>query len=203
MLQKTEQLPQNLDGPKAMEDVASTGGKSTTVDISEKTITRISALEETVRTNQATIQRLNKEVEELRNGSPGGSPASPGVPGGSPPRQDIQLPRSSAVFADALQVERVLVSGNGLTTTTSGRPTKFTIHTYRSKLVPGQDKFTISIVKQPTTERNTTAPGTVVDNRDGTHTVTYKVDSPGVYCIHVLSGSTPVPRSPFLVSCSE
>jgi hypothetical protein len=200
MLQKTEQLPQNLDSAPSSTLVSAAVASSTVLDISEKAVARIQALEETVRVNQATIVALKYEVEQLRSSVPAVQPV---VPGGSPHRQDIQLSRSSAVFADALQVERVLVSGNGVSTTTAGRSTKFTIHTYRTKLVPGHDKFTVTIVKQPATERNSTGPGTVVDNRDGTHTVTYKVDSPGVYCIHVVSGSIPVPKSPFLVSCSE
>lgn len=160
-------------------------------------------LEELVRTNQSTIRDLRSELQSVKisnrqaGGSlPEGGGASPVVPA---------LPKTPSAFPDALQLSRVLVSGIGVTTAMSRKVTTFIIHTYRSKLIPGSDKFECVIFEHPHSDphSNRAIKGKVTDNRDGSHTVEYTVPKPGVYAIEVKHQGEHVPKSPFLMSCAD
>jgi hypothetical protein len=159
-------------------------------------------LEELMKTNQSTIRDLRAElssvkISNLQNSSlPGGGGASPVVPA---------LPKTPSAFPDALQLSRVLVSGIGVSVAMSRKVTTFIIHTYRSKLIPGNDKFECVIFEHPHSDphSNRAIKGKVTDNRDGSHTVEYTVPKPGVYAIEVKHQGEHVPKSPFLMSCAD
>jgi hypothetical protein len=154
--------------------------------------------------------------------SPSSSSSGPAAAaaGAYPPSLKGQPSMDSRVRAPLGPLEggRCTASGLGLkgSAVDVGKPVSFTIMTYRSAKKPGNDLFDIVFRTQPDGAMFD-CPCSVVDKRDGSHTVTYSLPMPALmFSIAVdarlpalpdadsgaASKGTAIKGSPFTVTCS-
>jgi hypothetical protein len=107
----------------------------------------------------------------------------------------LRLTVLSATANRAIDLSKTSVSGSGLAGTVAGTAASFDITAVDAlgiRLLQGGAVFTLQATPSGSNSVQSTPTSNIVDNGDGTYTVTYSTSAAGVYTLSLSSGNTPV-----------
>lgn len=107
----------------------------------------------------------------------------------------LKLTVLSATANRAIDLSKTSVSGSGLAGTVAGTAASFDITAVDAlgiRLLQGGAVFTLQATPSGGNSVQSTPTSNIVDNGDGTYTVTYSTSAAGVYTLSLFSGNTPV-----------
>lgn len=109
---------------------------------------------------------------------------------------DAHIPGSPfSMNVTSIDATACSATGRGLKHAIAGKPTSFSILSPEKGLLKKKDGIAVSV-----TSLHEDAPVDIVDNDDGTYTVTYKASKPGSYVTTVKYFDKHIPGSPFKLS---